>query len=154
MRQGVQLMSEKEKGCPLDYTKLLVVDDERSIRTLFKSVLALHFQGVRVDAVVNGIEAVEAFRESRHAVLLMDIHMPVMDGVKAYDEILRLCKEEGSPAPAFVFCTGYEPPEKLRTRIEHDPRHCILRKPIRNADLVDVLGSRLTVPNEAKPDDE
>jgi CheY-like chemotaxis protein len=141
-------MSDKEKSRPLDYTKLLVVDDERSIRTLFKTVLAMHFQGVRVDAVVNGMEAVEAFRDSRHAVILMDIHMPVMDGVKAYDEILRLCTDEGAPLPAFVFCTGYEPPDKLRTRIGTDTRHCVLRKPVRNADLFDVLVPRLAVLSE------
>lgn len=136
----------KPQKAELDKTRLLVVEDERTIRELFIQILASQLSSARIDAVVNGAEAVQAFRDIHYGVILMDIYMPVMDGIKAYDEIVSICKKEGMEIPAFVFCTGYEPPRGIIERIGGDMKHCILNKPVRNNDLVNALVSRLELP--------
>ncbi len=127
----------------LDHSKLLVVDDEKGIRDIFIHVLSHHLPNVRADVVANGAEAVEAFYDGHYAVILMDIRMPKMDGQQAFNAIMKHCKDNDLEEPSVVFCTGFEPPTVLMKEIAADPKHCILRKPVRNEDLIEALQSRL-----------
>jgi CheY-like chemotaxis protein len=43
----------------------------------------LENNGARVEVAVNGVEALERLDVSRHQLVLMDLHMPVMDGYEA-----------------------------------------------------------------------
>ena len=69
--------------------RVVVADDE----TLFRSGLAMIVQAqddLEMVAEANdGHEAVEAVRRHRPDVILMDIQMPVLDGIKATKEIVR-----------------------------------------------------------------
>ncbi len=127
----------------VDRGKILVVDDEKSIRDVFVHVLSHNLDGVRADVVANGAEAVEAFQDVRYAVILMDIRMPVLDGQQAFEKIMAFCEENNVEKPSIVFCTGFEPPTALMKQVAADPAHCILRKPVKNEDLVEALKSRL-----------
>ena len=60
---------------------ILVVDDEEANRRLVR--LYLERAGVDVVEAVNGAEAVKLATETRFDVILMDMHMPVMDGFTA-----------------------------------------------------------------------
>lgn len=127
----------------LDGRRILVVDDEDVIRDLFRTVLSYEIPSCRVDVAVNGAEAVAAFRDGLHGVLLMDLHMPVMDGEKAFLEIRKHCEAENIDMPAVVFCTGYDASSSLREEVAKDDRHCILIKPVREEELVGALNKRL-----------
>ena len=123
--------------------KILVVDDEKNIRDLFTKVCRFALPDCRIDLAVNGAEAVDAFREGRYDIILMDLYMPVMDGFEAFREIQALCSKEGVEMPAFIFCTGYAVPDELTELIAETPRHCLLQKPISTEILLNALMSRL-----------
>ena len=61
--------------------RVLLVEDNEVNRELGEELL--HAAGMVVDCAANGLEAVEATLRTRYAVVLMDCHMPVMDGFEA-----------------------------------------------------------------------
>ncbi len=61
--------------------KILVVDDTRENRALLKDVL-MHY-GYEVIEAQDGAEAVRLAKERMPALVLMDVQMPVMDGIAA-----------------------------------------------------------------------
>jgi len=68
--------------------RLLVAEDNETSRMLAEAMLSA--DGHEVVAVANGAEAVEAVGRSRFDAVLMDIQMPVMDGVAATAAIRAL----------------------------------------------------------------
>ena len=80
--------------------KILVVDDEESIRFLFKE--ELEEEGFRVEVASNGKEALEMLPELRPDLVTLDIRMPVMDGI----ETLKRIRETDRDLP-IVLCSAY-----------------------------------------------
>lgn len=66
--------------------KILVVDDEIMIIELLKDMLS----NCEVVGAMNGKEAVEKYKELRPDIVLMDIMMPLMDGIEATREISKM----------------------------------------------------------------
>ncbi|MCR9065958.1 MAG: response regulator transcription factor [Cytophagales bacterium] len=61
--------------------KILLVDDEEDIVELLKYNLTK--EGYKVDSAPNGLEGIEKAKEFKPDLILMDIMMPVMDGIEA-----------------------------------------------------------------------
>jgi len=74
---------------------VLVVDDYRDSREFLS--LTLHQAGFTVRTAENGLEAILAAYELQPAVIVMDVMMPVLDGIeatrliKAIDELRNAC---------------------------------------------------------------
>ncbi|HNQ83551.1 MAG TPA: sigma-54 dependent transcriptional regulator [Bacteroidales bacterium] len=66
--------------------KILVVDDERSIRNTLRDILT--YEKYDVSDAESGIVALEMLRQSEFDVILLDIKMPQMDGMEVLDHIL------------------------------------------------------------------
>lgn len=64
---------------------VLVVDDTEDNRVIFATVLAS--RGYEVRLAKNGAEAVRMAMQEPPAAILMDIHMPVMNGIEATVEL-------------------------------------------------------------------
>ncbi|TBO31137.1 response regulator [Aquabacterium lacunae] len=62
-------------------SRVLLVEDNQVNRLLAQELLSM--VGLRVDAVVNGAEAVAHAAQHQYDIVLMDVHMPEMDGLEA-----------------------------------------------------------------------
>jgi CheY-like chemotaxis protein len=80
---------------------VLIVDDDRDLAESLAEMLEL--QGLRVQLASNGREAVEGHRSSAFDVTLMDVRMPVMNGVDSFFAIRAL-----RPDAKVVLMTGFE----------------------------------------------
>ena len=70
---------------PIQGARVLLVDDVELNREVARAIL--REAGVQVDIARDGREAVERARQGGHALVLMDIQMPVLDGLAAAREI-------------------------------------------------------------------
>jgi signal transduction histidine kinase/CheY-like chemotaxis protein len=70
---------------PLRGHRVLLVEDNEINQQVGAKLLA--DAGVRVDLADNGREALEALRQRRYDIVLMDVQMPVLDGYQATQEI-------------------------------------------------------------------
>ena len=65
--------------------KILVVDDESSIRRTLKEIL--EFEKYEVDLAANGMDALELAKSHRYDTILLDIKMPEMDGMEVLEQL-------------------------------------------------------------------
>jgi DNA-binding NarL/FixJ family response regulator len=81
-------------------TRVLLADDQELVRAGFRLILELAEIEVVADAA-DGREALERARELRPDVALMDVRMPVMDGIEATRRIVQA----GLPTRVLVLTT-------------------------------------------------
>lgn len=75
--------------------KVLVADDQASVRGMLAAILRGF--GCEVLTAKDGAQAVQLFREHRPNCVLLDAHMPVMDGFQACAEIKALSADRFTP---------------------------------------------------------
>ena len=124
--------------------RVLIVDDNDSVRRVFKRVLHYALPECRTDLAANGTDAVRLFGLNHYSVILMDLRMPMMDGDQAFYEIEQLCIGRGWDIPRVIFCTGYIPSDHVLDRIQHHgERFALLHKPVENRVLIASIRERL-----------
>ena len=94
--------------------RLLLADDSEAVRVLTGSLLQR--MGCDVDAVENGEAARDLARQVRYNLILLDLDMPLMDGITTAREIRRLATNSGTQilaVSAFLEAIG-DPQERNR----------------------------------------
>jgi DNA-binding response OmpR family regulator len=81
--------------------KLLVVDDEESLRTILRDELT--YQNYTVRDAENGQAALEILKKEKQDIVLLDVRMPEMDGI----ELLRIIRKDNL-ARKVVMLTGVD----------------------------------------------
>jgi len=126
----------------MDYPPLrvLVVDDNATNRKVVELMLAQ--VGAEVTACENGQEAVMAFQKEAFDVILMDLQMPVMDGLTATRAIREIERVEGRPVtPLIVLSANVAPEDRAATKEAGADAH--IGKPIRADELYSTIEGAL-----------
>jgi signal transduction histidine kinase/CheY-like chemotaxis protein len=117
--------------------RVLIAEDNAVNRTLLERILARH--GYSYCSAYDGQDALARYEAERFDVVLMDVHMPVLDGFAATREIRRREARHGHRS-TIVALTALA--------IEGDKERCLaagmdhyLSKPLRAEDLVNLLRS-------------
>jgi DNA-binding NarL/FixJ family response regulator len=84
--------AEPRRGAPI---KVLLADDQELVRTGFKVLLDTEDDLTVVGEAADGTEAVALARATRPDVVLMDIRMPVLDGIAATRQLAGMAGLEG-----------------------------------------------------------
>jgi signal transduction histidine kinase/CheY-like chemotaxis protein len=100
------LINESHEEKPLAGMHILVVEDNRMNILVVQNFLRRW--GALSDVAVNGQEALEKFDPLLHQIVLMDLHMPVMDG---YEATKRL-RERGETVPIIAVTASLAPDAK------------------------------------------
>lgn len=85
--------------------RALVADDQQAVRAGIAALLETQADITVVAAAADGEEAVRQSREHRPDIVLMDIRMPVLDGVAATHEI---CAAPGDARPRVLVLTTFD----------------------------------------------
>lgn len=110
---------------------ILIVDDDASLCKT--TSLILERGGYAVNTAGSGQEAIERVKERRFDVVLMDIKMPVMDGVEAYKRIKRI-----RPDTVAIMMTGYAVDNLIKDALE-EGAHSTAYKPLDMDRLLKLL---------------
>jgi DNA-binding NarL/FixJ family response regulator len=111
--------------------RLLLVDDQKLITESFKVLLETECEGVEVVGTSHdGAEAVEAAARLKPDLILMDVRMPVMDGVEATRLIM-----ESDPETKVIMLTTFDDDDLVAAAIRHGAAGYLL-KDISTKELV------------------
>ena len=80
-------------------TRCLIVDDQAMVREGFAAVLAAQPGMAVAGLAADGAEAVSQARQLEPDVVLMDVRMPVMDGLEAARQILGAAPRRARAGP-------------------------------------------------------
>ena len=74
----------------ISITKILIIDDDEDINNLFKGYLERN--GFKVDAYIDHLDALCHFKKERYDLILLDLKMPLLDGISMYKELKKIDK--------------------------------------------------------------
>jgi len=114
--------AENNSGNPPERIRVLVADDHPVVRTGLSAVIIEQSDLELVAEAENGERAVALFREHQPDVVLMDLRMPVMDGVEA----IRTITGE-FPTARILALTTYEGDADIRRALEAGARGYLLK---------------------------
>jgi DNA-binding NarL/FixJ family response regulator len=84
--------------------RVVLADDERMVRTALRAILSAEPDVEVVGEAATGAEAVSVVRDRGPDVVLMDVRMPEIDGIRATEQILATAGE----APRIIVVTTFE----------------------------------------------
>ncbi|MGK5531999.1 response regulator [Streptomyces sp. URMC 129] len=84
--------------------RVVVADDERLVRGALRAIIGAEPGLTVVGEAATGAEAVSVVRELRPDVVLMDVRMPEVDGIRATEQLLRTMADP----PRVIVVTTFE----------------------------------------------
>ncbi|SHH04861.1 PAS domain S-box protein [Pedobacter caeni] len=128
-----------EEGEPLEWgdlslvKRVLVVDDNRNNRTILEQMLLL--RGIVSVTVEDGFQAITLLSKGEHFdVILMDYHMPEMDGIETIRQIREKFNNNADTQPVVLLFSSSDDERVVRACDELDI-NCRLVKPVKMKDM-------------------
>ena len=113
--------------------RILVVEDEPVIRELVRSMLSE--DGVEVECAENGVEGLKLARTQRFDLILLDVVLPLMDGIT----VCRMLKADATTAAVPLHMLTAK---AKKTDVEAATKagaNGYIHKPFRGAELIDLV---------------
>lgn len=133
-----EVPEEKETVSDVSGMRILLAEDNELNREIAQCIL--EEAGVTVVGVENGREAVNAFMESQEGefdAILMDIMMPVLDGLEATKEIRKLERADAAGIPIIAMTANAFDEDRKKSEAAGMNEH--LTKPLDNERLFKTL---------------
>lgn len=124
------------------HARILVVDDDETIRKTMKAIL--EDEGYRVDLAATGKEAIQKTEETVYNLALLDIKLPDMEGV----ELLKLLKDN-VPRTRKVMVTGYPSMQNAIAALNKNA-DAYLVKPVDVEKLLNTVREQLRLQQEER----
>jgi DNA-binding NarL/FixJ family response regulator len=112
---------------------ILLVDDNAFIRDAIKVNLCIGKQENSIHEATNGKEAVQLVSKNDYDVILMDISMPIMNGIEASTEILKL-----KPKSKIIAVSMHSTKDEIDLLKEMGVKGYVLKEDV-SKDLQDVI---------------
>jgi len=126
----------------LDKYRILVVDDDESIRNTMKTIL--EDEGYIVDIAATGSEALTKTDKTTYNIAMLDIRLPDMEGV----ELLKLMKGT-VPKTRKIMVTGYPSMQNAISALNKNA-DAYLVKPINVEKLLSIVKEQLKIQESEK----
>ncbi len=130
-----KILGQLRKTNRLENVRILLAEDSEDNETLIRMYLSK--EGAKITYVRNGLEAIDAVKNHEFDVILMDIQMPLLDGLEATRQI----RQNGFKHP-IIALTG----QALRDDAEKSLKagcDSHLTKPVRKESLVEEIQKRI-----------
>ena len=115
--------------------RVALVDDQSMVRAGFRMILDAEADITIVGEAADGAEAVEVVARTRPDVVLMDVRMPVMDGIEA---TRLITSGHGTLAPRVLVLTTFDVDDYVYAAL-HAGASGFLLKDARAEDLVEAI---------------
>lgn len=114
--------------------KLLLADDEYFIRYGLEHTIKWEEYGIEIcGSVINGLEALEVFRQEQPDIVITDVKMPEMNGL----ELIKAIRESGHDTKVIVI-SGYNDFDYVKETLVYGVENYIL-KPIDEDELSETV---------------
>jgi DNA-binding NtrC family response regulator len=122
--------------------RILIVDDDDTIRTTMKAIL--EDEGYEVDLAASGKEGITKSKETTYNIALLDIRLPDMEGI----ELLKLMKP-AVPRTRKIMITGYPSTQNAIGALNKNA-DAYLIKPVDIEKLLNTIKEQLKLQQEEK----
>ncbi len=116
--------------------KILIAEDDfltqEMINFLFLKI------GIEYKLVSNGQEALKEFHENKYSLILMDLYMPVMNGIEAINKIREL-EQANNLKPISIVLLSADDEENIGEQISPEKIELILQKPLTKEKIKNIL---------------
>ena len=130
-QEDQQPVVQIEKGRPLSGVSMLMAEDNELNVLVAKTFLEKW--GANIDVAVNGEEAVKKLNPDIHKLVLMDMHMPVMDGYEA----ISIIRSKGINIPIVALTASL--PSEVEEKARNLSINGIVTKPFEPDDFLKLL---------------
>jgi DNA-binding response OmpR family regulator len=117
------------------HARILIVDDDETIRTTMKAIL--EDEGYVVDLASTGEEAIQLTMKTTYNIALLDVRLPDMEGV----ELLKLMRDN-VPRTRKIMVTGYPSMQNAIAALNKNADAYLL-KPLDNEKLLNLVKEQL-----------
>jgi serine/threonine-protein kinase len=138
---------KEARASSVEPVRILVAEDDPDFRDLLALKLSMEFPDAQVVCVDNGRALVEAFGEKRPSAVMIDLQMPILDGVEV-TALLR-SRPDAEHVPIIVMTASGGPQEwKLLAALGADR---FIVKPVNLDDVIDTLRSAVRERSSTPP---